>query len=29
MAVYIPKNAYIDTIQGIKMNRVLPVDPEL
>ena len=26
MAVYIAKHAYIDTIKGVKINRVLPVD---
>ena len=29
MAVYIAKNAYFDTIKGIKINRVLPVNLEL
>ena len=29
MAVYIAKNAYFDTIKGIKIHRVLPVDLEL
>ena len=26
MIVYIAKNAHFDTIKGIKINRVLPVD---
>ena len=26
MAVYIAKNAYFDTIKGIKIHRVLPVE---
>ena len=29
MVVYIGKNAYVDTIMGIKINRVLPVDIDL
>ena len=29
MAVYIAKNAYLDTVKGIKVHRVLPVDLEL
>ena len=29
MALYITKNAYFATIEGIKINRVLPVDLEL
>ena len=28
-AVYIAKNAYFDTIKGMKMKRVLPVNLEL
>ena len=26
MAIYIAKNVYFDTIKGIKINRLLPVD---
>ena len=29
MAVYLTKNAYFDTIKGIQINEVLPVDLEL
>ena len=29
MAVYITKRAYFDTIKGIKINSVLPVNLEL
>ena len=29
MAVYNAKNAYFDAMEGIKINRVLPVDQEL
>ena len=29
MEVYIIKNAYFDTMKGIKTHRVLPVDLEL
>ena len=29
MAVYIEENAYFETMKGIKIHRVLPVDLEL
>ena len=29
MAFYITKNAYFETIKGIKIHRILPVDLEL